>query len=238
MSRIRLARPEDDRTRRALLEVLARAFRDNPMNRTIHGRHPGRRVRANRAGLRSLVLDLHPWTVTRVIRNEGQVVGGFVAVPPGGLPLPGASLRRQLACLLWQGARAMDRWGFVTETLARAHPLEPHWYLAVLGVDPAWQGHGFGSRLVDGLADLVRDEPRPVYLESDRPESVAFYCARGFERLGDVWIFDVQCWRLGRDPHDRSSGEGSDLCHPVFRPDSDPPPGSVPRRKDRSEAAT
>lgn len=238
MARITVERPERDRTRRDLLDVLARAFLDNPMNRTIHGPHPARRLRANRAGLRALLLDLHPWTRTRVIRNEGRVVGGFVAVPPGGHPLPGASLRRQLGCWFWQGARAMDRWGFVTETLAREHPLEPHWYLSVLGVDPDWQGRGLGSRLLDALHALAREEPAPIYLESDRPESVAFYGARGFERLGDVWIFDVQCWRLRRAPNERSSGEGRDLCHAVRHPDSDLRPGSEPRRKDRSEAAT
>lgn len=239
MTRITVDRPEGDRTRRELLDVLARAFRDNPMNRAIHGPHPARRVRANRAGLRALLLDLHPWTCARVIRNEeGRVVGGFVAVPPGGHPLPGASLRRQLGCLFWQGARAMDRWGIVTQTLGREHPLAPHWYLSVLGVDPAWQGRGFGSRLLDALRALVREEPRPIYLESDRPESVSFYCARGFERLGEVWIFDVQCWRLASDSNERSSGEGGDLCHAVSAPELELVPRSVPRRKDRSEAAS
>jgi ribosomal protein S18 acetylase RimI-like enzyme len=207
----------DGAGRRALLEVLARAFRDNPMNRVIHGPDPARRVRANRAGLRALVLDLHPWTETRVIRNEDRVVGGFIAVPPGAFPLPGASLRRQLGCLFWQGARAMDRWGFVTESLLREHPLAPHWYLAVLGVDPAFQGRGFGTGLVDGLRALVRAAPSPIYLESDRAQSVAFYCARGFERLGEVRVLDVSCWRIGCDRALGISGEGSDLCNAVAR---------------------
>ncbi|MFO0690820.1 MAG: GNAT family N-acetyltransferase [Myxococcota bacterium] len=220
--------------------MLARAFRDNPMNRTIHGPDPARRVRANRAGLRALVLDLHPWTETRVIRNEGRVVGGFVAVPPGGFPLPGASLRRQLGCLLWQGARAMDRWGFVSESLRLAHPLEPHWYLAVLGVDPAYQRRGLGTRLLDGLCGLACAEPGPIYLESDRPESVDFYRARGFECLGELHPLDVACWQLGWIPEPESSGEGSDLCNAVARRsafDELPPPVAA-RRAARSEVAT
>ncbi|MBY0402161.1 GNAT family N-acetyltransferase [Myxococcota bacterium] len=239
MSRLPLEQP-DRSGRRALVDVLARAFRDNPMNRAIHGPNPARRVRANRAGLRALVLDLHPWTEARVIRNEGRVVGGFVAVPPGGHPLPGASLRRQLGCLFWQGARAMDRWGFVTETLMREHPIDPHWYLAVLGVEPHCQGTGIGTQLVSGLRALVAAEPFPIHLESDRAESVAFYRARGFEALGESRIFDVACVRLGWTPEHKSSGDEADLCNAVDRRSAfdEISPTVVARTAARPEVAT
>ena len=189
----------DRRGREALLEALAVAFRDNPMNLAIHGPRPRRRVRANRAGLRALVLDAHPWTQARVIANENGIVGGFVAVPPGGLPLPGASLGRQLGCLVAQGARAMDRWSFVTETLRSEHPREPRWYVAVLGVVPEGRRRGYGGRLLEALATLAAEDPHPIYLESDRAESVAFYCARGFEVRGELAPLGVPCWRLERD---------------------------------------
>lgn len=205
----------DRRGRTALLEALALAFRDNPMNRAIHGPSPRRRVRANRAGLRALVLDGHPWTRTRVIANENGVVGGFVAVPPGGFPLPGASLWRQLGCLVGQGARAMDQWGFVSEALRREHPSEPHWYVAVLGVVPEGRRRGHGGRLLEALASLAAEDPCPLYLESDRPESVSFYRARGFEVRGELAPLGIPCWRLERALESRSSGEGSDLCNAV-----------------------
>ena len=70
-----------------LLEALALAFRDNPMNVAIHGSNPRRRVRANRAGLRALVLDSADQAIARVIRHEDRVVGGFIVVPPGGFPM-------------------------------------------------------------------------------------------------------------------------------------------------------
>lgn len=239
MPRLSLETP-DGPGRRTLVDVLARAFRDNPMNRAIHGPDPARRVRANRAGLRALVLDFHSWTEARVIRNEGRIVGGFVAVPPGGFPLPGASLRRQLGCLFWQGARAMDRWGFVSESLLREHPLEPHWYLAVLGVEPAYQGQGVGTRLIEELHALTAAAPGPIYLESDRPQSVAFYRARGFECLGELRPLDVACWRLGWNPEPRSSGEAMDLCNAVDRRSvfDEFSPNLVARRAARSEVAT
>lgn len=189
----------DRRGREALLEALALAFRDNPMNRAIHGPSPRRRVRANRAGLRALVLDAHPWTRTRVIANENGIVGGFVAVPPGRFPLPGASLRRQLGCLFAQGAKAMDRWGCVTEALRREHPSEPRWYVAVLGVRPDVWRRGYGARLLEALTSGAAEAPCPIYLESDRAESVAFYRARGFEVRGELAPLGVRCWRLERD---------------------------------------
>lgn len=225
--------------RRELVAVLARAFRDNPMNRRIHGPDPARRVRANRAGLRSLVLDLGDETEARVIRNAGRVVGGFVAVPSGRLPLSGASLRRQLGCLFWQGARAMEAWGFVSESLQRAHPTGPHWYLAVLGVDPAWQRTGVGGALLAGVRALADADRCPVYLESDRPESVAFYHARGFTTEGELRLLNVGCWRLIAAAARDSSGDAADLCDAVARrsDSADSPPVLAADRIDRSEVA-
>lgn len=212
------ARPPDpdvatpDRVaRRALLDALAWAFLDNPMNVAIHGPRPARRLRANRAGLRALVLDSGKWAVTRVIRHEGAVVGGFVVVPPGGFPLRSPSLSRILGCLVHQGLRAMDRWGRVTFELGQSHPIEAHWYLAVLGVVPWLHKRGFGSRLVADLDRIVGAGPWPVYLESDREASMRFYFARGFEVRDRMQPLDVPCWCLGRG----FPGADGDLCDSV-----------------------
>lgn len=205
--------------RRELLGVLARAFRDNPMNREIHGPNPKRRVRANRAGLRALVLDGDRQTIARVIRDDGRVVGGFVAAPPGLHPLPSPSFWRQLGCFFQQGAREMDRWGQVSQTLVGLRPPADHWYLAVLGVDPAWQGQGFGGRLLAGFFGLADDSPAPFYLESDRPESVRFYRTRGFRARAETSVHGVRCWCLGRGFAD----ENSDLCDSVRQAESASP---------------
>jgi len=201
----------DPSARRELMEALAQAFRDNPMNVAIHGSRPKRRVRANRAGLRALVLDTERETVTRVIRHEGKVVGGFVAVPPGGFPLSSPSVGRWIGCFLGQGARAMDQWRSVTDSLGLYHPEKDHWYLAVLGIVPWLQGHGFGSRLMGELDRLVESDPHPVYLESARESSVRFYLARGFEPRDETNLLDVHCWCLGRG----FGGANGDLCDSV-----------------------
>ena len=201
----------DPSARRELLEALAQAFRDNPMNIAIHGPRPKRRVRANRAGLRALVLDTQGEAIARVIRHEGKVVGGFIAVPPGGFPLSSPSPSRQVGCFLGQGARAMDRWQFITSSLGLYHPFEKHWYLAALGIVPWLQGYGLGNRLLDELDRVVEADPHPVYLESDREPSVHFYLARGFESRDETELLGVRCWCLGRG----FAGENRDLCDSV-----------------------
>lgn len=204
----------DAGARRELLDVLAQAFRDNPMNVAIHGRKPKRRVRANRAGLRALVLDTAVEAVARVVRHQGRVVGGFVVVPPGAFPLSSPSLVRQFGCHWRQGAAAVEQWRAVTELLGRYHPAEPHWYLAVLGIVPWWQGHGFGSRLLGELDRVVASDVCPVYLESDRESSMRFYLARGFALRTEVRFQGIQCWCLGRG----FAGAGGNLCDSVREP--------------------
>lgn len=206
------AHPNPDASeRRELLEVLARAFRDNPMNVELHGGRPARRVRANRAGLRSLVLDAHRETVMRVIRHDGRIVGGFVAAPPGIRLLPSPSLYRQIGCFIHQGARAMDRWGVVSQALGARRPLFDHWYLAVLGVEPSLQGRGFGGRLLEMLFALVESESAPLYLEADLEASARFYRSRGFEDRAKTRVHGVSCWCLGRGFAD----ESPNLCDSV-----------------------
>ena len=201
----------DPRARRVLLDVLSLAFRDNPMNVAIHGSRPRRRVRANRAGLSALVLDTMGRTVMRVIRDEKTIVGGFVAVPPGEFPIPSPSLRRQIGCLLGQGGRAMERWSAVSSELGQFHPNEHHWYLGVLGMIPSARGQGLGGRLLEELGRLIATDPHPLYLESDREQSVTFYLSRGFAVRQQTILDGVQCWCLGRG----FAGENGDLCASV-----------------------
>lgn len=197
--------------RRELLGALALAFRDNPMNVAIHGAYPRRRVRANRAGLRALVLDTAGHAITRVIRHQDRVVGGFVVVPPGAFPLPRQRFLRQVGCWIGQGGRAMDQWSRVTASLGLYHPSEQHWYLAVLGVVPWLHGHGLGSRLIEELGRMSEVRGAPIYLESDRPASVRFYEGRGFTTRNELRLYGVHCWCLGRG----FAGVDPDLCDSV-----------------------
>lgn len=84
----------------------------------------------------------------------------------------------------------------VFEQMGHYHPSTPHWYLAVLGVEPTQQRKGYGSALIkpvlaqcDGLrpAGGHRDG-QLAYLESSNPANIPFYEHHGFELLGTIQI--------------------------------------------------
>ncbi len=68
----------------------------------------------------------------------------------------------------------------------RAHPAEPHWYLAVLGTDPAHQGRGLGAAVLEPILARCDEEGRPAYLESSKEANLAFYARFGFELTGEL----------------------------------------------------
>lgn len=64
--------------------------------------------------------------------------------------------------------------------------LPPHWYLAVLGVDPPYQGSGIGTALLAPvLAECDRDGIG-AYLETATERDVAFYSRFGFRVTGEL----------------------------------------------------
>ncbi len=72
------------------------------------------------------------------------------------------------------------------EQMAGFHPAEPHWYIPLFGVDPAFQGQGHGTRLMrHQLAACDRDQ-QLVYLEATSPTNRRFYERHGFRVLGEI----------------------------------------------------
>lgn len=74
----------------------------------------------------------------------------------------------------------------VGEAMAAYHPQEPHWYLAMIGVDPARQGRGYGSALLRQSLRRCDEEGIVAYLESSNPKNVPLYERHGFEVVGFV----------------------------------------------------
>jgi ribosomal protein S18 acetylase RimI-like enzyme len=74
----------------------------------------------------------------------------------------------------------------VFEQMERYHPKEPHWYLPLIGVDPACQGQGHGSTLMRHAVDRCDREGLPAYLESSNPRNISLYLRHGFEIMGEI----------------------------------------------------
>lgn len=76
--------------------------------------------------------------------------------------------------------------GEVGDTMAQYHPHEPHWYLAMIGVDPARQGRGLGSAILKESLRRCDEDGAIAYLESSNPKNVPLYERHGFEVMGFV----------------------------------------------------
>ena len=76
----------------------------------------------------------------------------------------------------------------VFEQMVGYHPDEPHWYLPLIGVDPAAQGRGCGSALLSYALARCDRERAPAYLESSNPRNIPLYERHGFERLGRIQV--------------------------------------------------
>jgi len=74
------------------------------------------------------------------------------------------------------------------EQMDSYHPSEPHWYLPMIGLDPAKQGYGFGSALLQHALERCDSEGELAYLESSSPKSIPFYQRHGFEQMGTIQV--------------------------------------------------
>lgn len=78
----------------------------------------------------------------------------------------------------------------VMEQMGALHPQEPHWYLAILGVDSARQGQGLGAQLLRDALARCDEEGLIAYLESSNPANVSLYRRHGFEVVGEIQAGD------------------------------------------------
>ena len=76
----------------------------------------------------------------------------------------------------------------IFEQMAKYHPSEPHWYLPLVGVDPAHQGKGHGDALMVYALERCDRDKLPAYLESTNPRNISLYRRHGFEPLGTIQV--------------------------------------------------
>ena len=63
---------------------------------------------------------------------------------------------------------------------------EPHWYLAVLGCDPGWQGRGVGASLLAPVLERIDRSGESAYLETQKEDNVPWYRRHGFEVVEEI----------------------------------------------------
>jgi ribosomal protein S18 acetylase RimI-like enzyme len=90
----------------------------------------------------------------------------------------------------------------VNSRMERLHPVEPHWYLAVIGSDPTVRDDGFGQALMRSRLGRCDAEHVPAYLESSNPDNVPYFQRFGFEVTGEITLprGGPSLWPMWRRP--------------------------------------
>lgn len=162
----------------AVCRMLARAFHDDPIPRYTL---PNERYR-------QLV---QPWVFRFLLQaapahqiyvTSGRVLGAAAWMPPGATMRANAVLWAVPVALMlgWRGGTHMGELGHYTDRMRRRDAPTGHWYLNMLGVEPAYQGRGIGAAL---LAPVLREADvagQACYLETATERDVQFYQKFGF----------------------------------------------------------
>lgn len=124
-----------------------------------------------------------------VARADGRIAGAAVWFPPGRWP-SGTELGALPGYVRAFGGRLGAASRF-TSVAVRAHPQDPeHWYLAIIGVDPARKGQGVGAALLRSRLERCDREGTAAYLESSHPGNVPLYEHFGFAVTGALDLPD------------------------------------------------
>ncbi|MFF9626781.1 GNAT family N-acetyltransferase [Streptomyces griseosporeus] len=176
--------------------VLARAFADDPMMCWFFPDPDTRAVGLERYF--GTLFRLH-YLQYGVCERTGAAAAFWT--PPGAPGVPDAETVRELTDVLGERAALFRE---SVETAARHAPPEPHWYLAVIGADPAARGQGQGAALLRSGLARADAAGLPVYLESSKPENLPLYEHFGFETLAEVALpgGGPTLWAMRRAPRE------------------------------------
>ena len=138
-----------------------------------------------------------------IARDDREVVGAACVWMPGFHPTPrptGLYLVAGVAIVRHAGIRTLrvlQRW----RAVQRADPAAEHWHLAMLGVQPSWQGRGVGTSLVTAYLRRVDEAHGAAYLETGRLELVAWYARFGFGVRDELVLPGGRtAWTMWREP--------------------------------------
>jgi len=184
-------------------QALSLAFQDDPLQSYTFP-SPDERRRLSPAHFSTLLK--FGLLAGHVLSSVEPGIGAAVWIPPGAKAMPEMAEASGLTRLSETiGDEALDRFTRVIDHAERLHQRdlpEPHWYVMVLGVAPAFQGQGYGRALLQPMLDRADTDGVPCYLETTQPKNVTFYQRLGFRVLVDDVEPEsgLQVWTFRRDP--------------------------------------
>jgi GNAT superfamily N-acetyltransferase len=182
-----------------IARALARAFEDDPVMSWVIRNDSERARRLERAFaffLRKI------WLRHDECYATSGLFGAALWLPPDKWHLSvGAQLRMLPGMIAVLGGN-LPRFGSVLQFIEKKHPKSPsHHYLAVLGVEPEFQGRGFGGALMQPVLSRCDRDGTPAYLESSKRRNVVLYERHGFEVVEEVRLprGGPPIWRMWRE---------------------------------------
>jgi GNAT superfamily N-acetyltransferase len=167
-------------------QVLARAFHDDPLFGWFLPAKGSRHRRLRRFFATELQHESLRHGAVELASVDGRVAGAGVWFPPGS---PLGTQASALPGYLRAFGRRLGTVARFQSVAVRVHPREqPHWYLAIIGVDPVRQGYGVGAALLRSRLRRCDEEGLPAYLESSNPDNVPLYQHFGFDVTGALGL--------------------------------------------------
>jgi GNAT superfamily N-acetyltransferase len=186
-----------------LADSLARAFQDDPGWSHVLPDPSDRTERLRlffETELRGVAMPLGlVWTTE-------EVVGGAVWIPPNAWRVPlTTTVRQAFPMMRVFGRRLLVALRSRLRMEGRHPGKPPHWYLAVMGVAPEWQGRGIGSELVRPALETLDAAGAPAYLEASTPRSRSLHQRNGFAVTGEFRLPSAgpPLWQMWREPAPR-----------------------------------
>jgi ribosomal protein S18 acetylase RimI-like enzyme len=190
--------------------MLGRAFADAPGYTAILSHlGEGRRARALAKAKTGFTRGAVRHQLADAVIVDGVLAGVSLVARPGQWPVPMRVLASHARGCLAAGPRAVVNFARAGLYMERNHPKEPHYYLFVLGVEPAMQGQGLGKALLANLAARADAEHVPCYLETDKEANVRLYQHAGYEIVSDGEVPTkpaFRMWTMMRPPHAAPEG--------------------------------
>lgn len=187
---------------RQIANVLAQAFYDDPVMSWMLPDDGSRLKALTRAFAPLARFHFLPRAGSEVGLRDGTVGAATLWDPPGQRKGSRMEELLMMAPMLWAFRSRVSASMQVMELMEEHHPEEPHWYLMVIGSDPAVRGGGFGHALMRSRLDRCDAEGVPAYLENSNPKNESYYMRFGFEVMGEIKLPDggPSMWPMWRAP--------------------------------------
>jgi ribosomal protein S18 acetylase RimI-like enzyme len=177
--------------------ALARSFADDPLMMWLIPDGPSRERRL-RGFFHAELGHAHANGV--VLTTDGHA-GGALWLAPKRWKIDIWGTLREAPAIVRAFGRRIPSALKLQEQMDKAHPRDEHWYLSVLGTDPAQQGNGVGGALIRGVTDRCDTTGIGAYLESSKAANVPYYERFGFVVTGEIQAQDSPIlYSMWRDP--------------------------------------